>query len=44
MGFGAFFAAAITVSYAAVVRGNVPAAGREGNRIPRKIVSTVKNC
>ena len=44
MGFGAFLAAAITISYAAVALRNVPAAGPEGNRIPRRNRSTVKNC
>jgi hypothetical protein len=42
MGFGAFLATAITISYAAVVPRNVPAAGPEGNRIPRRNRSTVK--
>jgi hypothetical protein len=37
MGFGAFFAAAITISYAAVVLANVPVARPERNRIPSKI-------
>jgi hypothetical protein len=36
MGFGAFLAAAITISYAAVVLANVPVAGPERNRIPSK--------
>jgi hypothetical protein len=36
MGFGAFFAAAITISYAAVVLANVPVARPERNRIPSK--------
>jgi hypothetical protein len=37
MGLGAFFAAAITISYAAVVLANVPVARSERNRIPSKI-------
>src|SRR5262249_51112129 len=36
MGLGAFLAAAITISYAAVVLANVPVAGPERNRIPSK--------
>jgi hypothetical protein len=43
MGFGAFLAAAITISYAAVVRANVPSATAEGNRIRCKADAPVKN-
>jgi hypothetical protein len=42
MGFGAFLAAAITISYAAVVLANVPVAGPERNRIPSKTASCCK--
>jgi hypothetical protein len=43
MGFGAFLAAAITISYAAVVRANVPSATAEGNRIRCNAGAPVKN-